>query len=73
MKIALAQIDTTVGDFDGNLHKVTAALERGRAESVDLVVFPEQTIPGYLAEDLLEREDFLAAIEATFDKAQIRP
>ena len=69
MKIALAQINTTVGDFDGNLRKIVAALDRARAATVDLVVFPEQTIPGYPAEDLLERNDFLEAIELTFDQA----
>ena len=69
MKVALAQINTTVGDFDGNLLKVTGALERGRSAGADLVVFPEQAIPGYPAEDLLEREDFLDAVEVTLEKA----
>ncbi|MEM7262703.1 MAG: NAD+ synthase [Planctomycetota bacterium] len=69
MKIALAQINTTVGDFDRQLERMTTSLDRARSEGVDLVVFPEQTIPGYPAEDLLEREDFLAAIESTFARA----
>ncbi len=59
MKIALAQINTTVGDFAGNLAKVEEALRRGKQLGADLVVFPEQTIPGYPAEDLLERKDFV--------------
>jgi len=59
MKIGLAQINTTVGDFSGNLEKILKSMEQGRAAGVDLVVFPEQVIPGYPAEDLLEREDFV--------------
>jgi NAD+ synthetase len=69
VKIALAQINTTVGDFAGNLARVRESLEKGRRAGVDLVVFPEQTIPGYPAEDLLERADFLAASEAAFAAA----
>ena len=69
MKIALAQIDTTVGDCAGNLQLVERALDKGRQRGVDLVVFPEQTLPGYPAEDLLERRDFLAQVAATFDQA----
>ena len=70
MKIALAQINTTVGDFEGNLRKITEGLDRGRHAGVDLVIFPEQTIPGYPAEDLLGRQDFLEAVEETFEKAR---
>ena len=69
MKIALAQINTTVGDFPGNLEKVKVALDQGREKGVDLVVFPEQTLPGYPGEDLLEREDFLARSEDTLLEA----
>ena len=69
MKIAFAQINTTVGDFSGNLSKVRASLESGREQAVDLVVFPEQTLAGYPAEDLLERSDFLDANEAAFAEA----
>lgn len=69
MRIALAQVNTTVGDFPGNLNKVEEALDEGRQAGVDLVVFPEQTIPGYPAEDLLEREDFFRATEETFQAA----
>ena len=69
MRIALAQLNTTVGDFPGNLNKVEKALDEGRQAGVDLVVFPEQTIPGYPAEDLLEREDFFRATEETFQAA----
>ena len=59
MKIALAQINTTVGDFEGNLQKIRQGMETARDLNADLVVFPEQAIPGYPAEDLLERPDFV--------------
>ncbi len=59
MKIGLAQIDTTVGDLSGNVAKIREGLERGKAAGAELVVFPEQAIPGYPAEDLLERPDFI--------------
>src|SRR3989442_323588 len=71
MKIGLAQINTTVGDFEGNVARIRQGLERGRKAGVDLVAFPEQAIPGYPAEDLLERADFLKrAQEALAEVAQ---
>lgn len=69
MKIALAQLNTVVGDCRGNLAGVLSALGRARDEGADLVVFPEQTLPGYPAEDLLEREDFIDEVEAAFEEA----
>src|SRR4051812_31941653 len=58
MKIAVAQINTTVGDFGGNAAKVRAALDTARAEGARLVVTPEMSISGYPAEDLWLRDDF---------------
>ncbi len=69
MKIALAQLNTIVGDCEGNLARVLSSLERAREEGVDLVVFPEQTLPGYPAEDLLEREDFIDQVQDVFERA----
>lgn len=69
MKIALAQLNTIVGDCEGNLSRVLSSLERAREEGVDLVVFPEQTLPGYPAEDLLEREDFIDQVQDVFERA----
>ena len=46
MKIGLAQINTIVGDCEGNLAKILDGLDRGREAGVDLVVFPESTLPG---------------------------
>lgn len=64
MRIALAQIDTTVGDIPGNAGRVREACTRAQAAGAELVVFPEQTLGGYPALDLWEDRDFLDAGEA---------
>ena len=62
MKIALAQINTTVGDLPGNEAAMLAAYQRGVAAGVDLVMFPELTTTGYPPRDLLLREDFATSV-----------
>lgn len=61
MRVALCQIDTTVGDFDGNVARILAAAERAAADGAALAVFPELAVCGYPAEDLLLRDAFVAA------------
>jgi NAD+ synthase (glutamine-hydrolysing) len=61
VRIALAQIDPTVGDIDGNAAKVAEWIARAAATGADLVVFPELCIPGYPAEDLYLKRHFVAA------------
>jgi NAD+ synthase (glutamine-hydrolysing) len=61
MRLALAQINPTVGDVDGNATKIAEWIERARAEGADLVVFPELCLPGYPAEDLYLKPHFVAA------------
>jgi NAD+ synthase/NAD+ synthase (glutamine-hydrolysing) len=58
MKIAVAQINTTVGDFEGNAARVRKAVDAGRAAGARLVVAPEMSLSGYPAEDLWLRDDF---------------
>ncbi|MBL8662695.1 MAG: hypothetical protein JNM29_07700, partial [Candidatus Odyssella sp.] len=53
LNLALAQIDTTVGDIAGNLDRIRAARAEARGQGADLVVFPELTISGYPPEDLV--------------------
>ncbi len=60
MRIALAQINPTIGDFAGNEGRILEAARRGEAEKLDLVVFPELSIPGYPPRDLLLKNDFIA-------------
>lgn len=73
MRIALCQIDPTIGDFEGNVALVLRDATRARAEGADLAVFPELAICGYPPRDLLERSKFvddgLAAVEALAAKA----
>ena len=65
MRLALAQIDTTVGDLDGNRDRILARLEEARDAQADLVLFPELTTTGYPPEDLLLRPAFLREAEQT--------
>ena len=60
MKIALAQINTTVGDLAGNEAKIMEGTRRAQAEKADFVLFPELTITGYPPRDLLLKKDFIA-------------
>ena len=59
MKVALTQINTTVGDVWGNVEKAAEALERAVEGDAGLVVFPELTVTGYPPEDLLLRPSFI--------------
>ncbi|CAN5224091.1 NAD+ synthase [soil metagenome] len=59
MRVALAQINTTVGDVWGNVERAGRALERAVEAGADLVAFPELTITGYPPEDLLMRPAFI--------------
>jgi NAD+ synthase (glutamine-hydrolysing) len=60
VKIALAQINTTVGDLSGNVEKILASAHRAQSHRADVVIFPELTITGYPPRDLLLKKDFIA-------------
>jgi len=60
VKIALAQIDPTVGDFQGNTERILEFTRRARRGGAELVVFPELAICGYPPADLLEKPAFVA-------------
>ncbi len=68
MRLALAQIDATVGDLDGNRALILDRIEAARAENADLVVFPELAVTGYPPEDLLLRGSFLRAAERSVEE-----
>src|SRR5215212_5899256 len=59
MRVALAQINTTVGDIWGNVAKMADTMERATDSGAQLVAYPELTIPGYPPEDLLMRPSFI--------------
>ncbi|MCX5632648.1 MAG: NAD+ synthase [Phycisphaerae bacterium] len=60
LRTGLAQINTTVGDFAGNIDKIRQMYARAKQEKVELLVFPELSICGYPPEDLLLKKHFLA-------------
>jgi NAD+ synthetase len=61
VKIALGQLDPTIGDFGGNLRLVRQAMTDASAAGADLLVLPELMVCGYPPRDLLERDAFLQA------------
>jgi len=60
LRIGMAQINTTVGDFAGNRQKILKAIDEARSSGVDLLTFPELAICGYPPEDLLFKPQFIA-------------
>lgn len=61
MRVCIGQINTTPGDFEGNLNKIIDAFDTGLKNSVDLVVTPELGIPGYLSRDLMFSDSYIKA------------
>jgi NAD+ synthase (glutamine-hydrolysing) len=59
-RIAMAQMNPTVGDLTGNTSRITAWLRDAKKANADLVVFPELAITGYPPEDLLLKPQFVA-------------
>jgi NAD+ synthase (glutamine-hydrolysing) len=63
MRLALAQINTTVGDLDGNRERILARLAQAKEAGADVVLFPELAVTGYPPEDLLLRPSFVEAAD----------
>ena len=59
LRIGLAQINTVVGDLDGNTRCIIQGINRAKELGVDVVAFPEMAITGYPPEDLLLKADFI--------------
>src|SRR5215475_15353319 len=68
MRIALGQINTTVGDLDGNRARILDTVREAREAEADLVLLPELAVTGYPPEDLLLRPGFLRAARASLDE-----
>ena len=68
LRVALAQINTTVGDLTGNADKIVDYAHRARDLGADVVAFPELTIPGYPPEDLLLRHAFIKENQAALQR-----
>jgi NAD+ synthase (glutamine-hydrolysing) len=67
LRLALAQIDPTVGDIEGNVRLISESIERARDGGAQLVLLPELCVSGYPPEDLVLRRDFLAAVREGLD------
>jgi NAD+ synthase (glutamine-hydrolysing) len=61
LRIALAQVNSTVGDIEGNRRLISKAIAQARDAGADLVVLPELSLPGYPAEDLYLKRHFTLA------------
>lgn len=59
VRIALAQINTIVGDLKGNAEKILFYIDQARAKDADMVIFPELTVTGYPPEDLVLKHHFI--------------
>ncbi|HZC31265.1 MAG TPA: NAD+ synthase [Gaiellaceae bacterium] len=68
MRIALAQIDPTVGDLDGNRALILERLDEAKSAGADLALFPELAVTGYPPEDLLLRPGFVRAAETSLEQ-----
>jgi NAD+ synthase (glutamine-hydrolysing) len=67
LRIALVQIDVVVGDLEGNVGRIRAALATAEEKRPDIVVFPELAISGYPPEDLLLKPSFLSDVEVALE------
>jgi NAD+ synthase (glutamine-hydrolysing) len=68
VRLALCQMNATVGDIAGNARRIGAGIEQARAQGADLVLFPELALTGYPPEDLLLREHFLEDARAALEE-----
>ncbi len=68
LRIAACQINTRVGDLDGNADRIVAALGQAESAGCDLAVFPELAVTGYPPEDLLLKPGFIADNLAALDR-----
>ncbi len=71
MKIALAQLNYRIGDFEGNVRKIVGSIGEAKEKGARLVVFSELSVTGYYPHDLLEKKEFIhQASEAVLEISQ---
>ena len=68
MKVVLAQLNYTIGDFEGNAIKIIDNIQKAKNTGADLVVFSELSVTGYYPHDLLEKKEFIQKAENTVEK-----
>lgn len=67
MRIALSQLNLHIGNFEGNLSKMLAAVETAKTQAADLICFPELSVCGYPARDFFEFDDFIRRCEQSVE------
>jgi NAD+ synthase (glutamine-hydrolysing) len=67
-RVAIAQVNTVVGDFKSNADKVKAGIKKARQLNADVILFPELTLSGYPPEDLLYKQGFINENRATLNR-----
>ena len=65
MKVALAQLNFIIGDFEGNALKIIQYIDKAKNNGADIVVFSELSVCGYYPHDLLEKSDFISNAKET--------
>jgi len=68
MKIAIAQLNYHIGNFQENSLKIIQHIQKAQAENVDLIIFSELSVCGYPPNDLLERKEFLVWTQQAVEK-----
>jgi NAD+ synthase (glutamine-hydrolysing) len=68
VRLGLAQINSVVGDLDGNATRIVLRIEEAKRQGVDVLLFPELIVTGYPPEDLLLRPGFIRAAEAKLEE-----
>jgi NAD+ synthase (glutamine-hydrolysing) len=71
LRLGIAQINSTVGDFEGNFGKIRNAFVEARAQAVDILTLPEMVICGYPPEDLLFKEKFINQNRKTLERLAV--
>lgn len=68
MKIAIAQINYIIGDFEGNTAKIIEAIHKAENDNADIIAFAELSVTGYPPRDFLEFSDFIKRAEHSIEK-----
>ncbi len=68
LRVAMAQINSVVGDLKGNIQKIEEYIEKAKKQTVDLVIFPELAVTGYPPQDLLLEKSFIRENKALLNK-----
>ncbi|MEA3316784.1 MAG: nitrilase-related carbon-nitrogen hydrolase, partial [Bacteroidota bacterium] len=68
MKIAIAQLNYNIGDFEGNVASIINSIDKAKNDNVELIIFSELSVCGYPPQDLLEKKSFIQDNKDAIDK-----